>query len=200
MSIYRWSAVAYIKAALTVLLIFLTAGFNEPMAVISLLFFAALFMYTFRGYTRMRFFISVCLFIALGSLLIIWLAPGNHVRASQFHFDRSLIKVILMTHLQAIRFVADWISNLPFIFLSVVVMVRAGRLSASWIDRIRLWWLVAASLCSHALLYYSAILVHRHTRPAAHRQYGLLLFYSSHVFGLGPGLTVPICISVIVFS
>ena len=63
-----------------------------------------------------------------------------------------------MTHLQIIRFVADWISNLPFIFLSIVVMVRAGRLSTSWIDSIRLWWLVAAiyviMLCCIALPYW----------------------------------------------
>ena len=158
MSIWKRSAVPYVKAALAILLIFLTAGFNEPMAVISLLFFTALFIYTFRAYPRLRLFIGLCLFIAFGSMLLVWLAPGNHVRASQFHFDRSIVKVILMTHLQIIRFVADWISNLPFIFLSIVVMVRAGRLSTSWIDSIRLWWLVAAiyviMLCCIALPYW----------------------------------------------
>ncbi len=144
MSARAWNAMAITKAVTASLLIFIIAGFNEPVAVISMLFFAALCVYGFNRYKHARLFFVLWLLVSVSGVLIVWLAPGNRVRASQFHFDRSIVKVVLMTHLQIVRFIADWISNLPFIFLSIVVLVRAGKMNAKWIDGIKLWWIGAS--------------------------------------------------------
>ncbi|MCW3124767.1 MAG: hypothetical protein JWO03_425, partial [Bacteroidetes bacterium] len=100
-----------------------------------------LFAFVLTRYSRMRLYIGFCLVIAIVGVLLVWRAPGNTIRAGQFHFDRSIVKVILMSHLQILRFAADWISDLPFIFLSIVVVIRAGTLNTRWIDSIKLWWI-----------------------------------------------------------
>ena len=135
---------SYVKGLLALILILIMAGFNEPMAVISLLFFTALSVFAFRRYPRARLFTILCFGVAFIGVLLVWRAPGNNIRASQFHFDRNILKIVLMTHLQILRFVADWVSNLPFIFLSIVVIIRAEKINARWADSIRLWWIGTA--------------------------------------------------------
>ncbi len=102
------------------LLIVIIIGFNE-IAMVVMLFFHLLFLTSsFYKYKSKRA-ISVILFIiVLFFSFIMFYAPGNEVRAGFFENKHQLGLSILMSFLQTIRFIFDWVSNLPFIILSVL--------------------------------------------------------------------------------
>ncbi len=148
------STLRFVKALIAAALAFITAGFNEPIAVISFLYFLSL--------TALAIFqkkpwnlLGLYWLVSTAGMLVLVYSPGSAIRASHYHIDRSVIKVLAMTHLQIIRFAADWVSNLPFVLLALIVLVRADRVRTGILKSIKLWWLIAAIY----LVFLSCILL-----------------------------------------
>ena len=132
-----------LKSILAPLLILITGGFNEPIALISCLTYFALFLYRRNEKENLALPILFAV-LSVISLCILVFSPGSAVRASHYHFDRNIFKAIAMTQLQIIRFVADWLSNLPFVLLALIAIVRANKVSLSWLREIKWWWILLA--------------------------------------------------------
>jgi hypothetical protein len=113
----------WLHALLLVLLLILLIGFNETILLMFLSLHTALFL---GGIITRNFAVgfkklTTLLFaIALVASLVVILAPGNGFRAALFPGNHQLVHSILFSLMQTSRFVLDWVSNLPLLFVSVL--------------------------------------------------------------------------------
>jgi hypothetical protein len=114
------------------LLLVFIIGFNETV----LLFLAGmhwlLIVAILKNEAIRKEFSTVIVFLFLICVVaagVVILAPGNAVRSSFFPGNHELMHSLMMGIFQTLRFSSDWISNLPFIGLSVLVFPLMKRLS-----------------------------------------------------------------------
>lgn len=107
---------------LNTIVIILVIGFNEIVMLILLLYHFVLMLFAFFKYEKNKSISVYWFIIVLIASLIIFLAPGNEVRASYFENNHQFFNSVLYSLLQTIRFLSDWISNLPFIIFSLITL------------------------------------------------------------------------------
>ena len=112
-------------------------GFNEPVLVLTCGLLLFLSVKLLQKNHPAQFFVSVLFAVSLLSASAAIFAPGNFVRASQAAHHIQTIKALLMAHVQMLRFVADWVSNLPFVLLSLFVILYTKKSTCTFYLGIR---------------------------------------------------------------
>jgi len=106
-----------------IFLLLIIPGFNEIMMIVLLLFHLIFLLYTVYIQRKITLFPVILLLLAVASAIIIIAAPGNNTRLSFFENKYQLGHSIMMSIFQTARFLFDWISNLPFILLSLLYLI-----------------------------------------------------------------------------
>jgi len=108
---------------LNVIILILIIGFNE-IAMLLMLFSHLIFVIlSFNKFKKNRLLSIILFFVVLTSSFFVFNAPGNEIRASYFPNNHHFIQIILFSLLQTLRFLFDWVSNLPFILLSILFVI-----------------------------------------------------------------------------
>ncbi len=111
---------------LSVIFLFAAVGFNEVQMLLLLIFHVACLPFVLKQKkmeTGMLIFISIC-FV---SCLFVLFAPGNAIRRTMLHSNfennHQLVHSLRYTFLQTGRFIWEWISNIPFIISSLLLLL-----------------------------------------------------------------------------
>ncbi len=137
---------------ISLLLLIVSAGFNEVAAgLIPTYYFAALIyfkIYNGRAENGARHYriLSIHFVIALIASLFVIGSPGNFTRENVFPDRFNLIHSILFTSLQTIRFIGLWSLSIPFLAISLIVVAHADKVKASLIKRVDYRFLFAVLL------------------------------------------------------
>ncbi len=111
---------------LACVLLIVSIGFNEIGALLIPAFYFAILL--FSGKTENRKSYAGLFFIAIVSSAFVFFSPGNFVRVNVFPERYNLLRSLLYSSAQTLRFLSKWIFNLPFILLSLVVAANADKL------------------------------------------------------------------------
>jgi hypothetical protein len=125
---YRYSTGRYLlnkisHAFICILLAVITAGSNEIVIIVLLLFHLILSGKAIIGHKHNRTYYLVLSALVIIASVFSFTAPGNAVRAGYFENNHLFLNSIGMSLLQTFRFLSDWMSNLPFIILSLLFIV-----------------------------------------------------------------------------
>lgn len=125
-----------VHIGLLALILVISIGFSEVHLLIALVFYGMTTMMSFISKSYLRKVLVLLLSITLLFSIISIFAPGNFARATNFLDNQDLIKSLVFTFLQIIRFFFDWISNIPFI-LGTLVLIPFARTAVHKIDFIK---------------------------------------------------------------
>lgn len=119
----------YFHFILLSILLIVIVGFNESimLLILALHFIAIIKSYQFNLAEKRVWFILGG--IAVISAVIAIFAPGNFVRASRFQDHYNIIHSLGYSSMQIIRFFFEWISNIPFVLGSVILIPAIKKLS-----------------------------------------------------------------------
>ncbi len=120
---------SYSHFILLSILLIVIIGFNEAilLLIIALHIIATIKSYRFNLDNKKTWLILM--FISVIAAFIAVFAPGNLVRASCFHDKYNFLHSLVYTLFQIIRFFFEWISNIPFILGSVILIPVIKKLS-----------------------------------------------------------------------
>jgi hypothetical protein len=128
----RYFVSKWVHLMLSGLLLAFIIGFNETVLIFLAVLHGLLILASLRNESiRIEFgaaigFLFLICILAAGFVI---LAPGNAVRSSFFPGNHEWMHSLVMGLFQTLRFSSDWISNLPFIGLSVIAFPLMKRLS-----------------------------------------------------------------------
>ena len=108
----------------------ISIGFNELSAAIIPAYYllAIILLYNRVGGDRRTFRMTVVFFfIALISSAVLVLAPGNLVRSHLYHQNFHILHSVLYASLQTGRFMITWLSTIPALLLSLLIIAHADR-------------------------------------------------------------------------
>lgn len=107
------------------LLLVASIGFNEIGALLIPLFYFSILV--LKQKTENRKFYTGLFLIAIISSAFVFFSPGNFVRVNVFPERYNLLHSFLYSSAQTLRFLTNWIFNLPFILLSLAFAANADK-------------------------------------------------------------------------
>jgi hypothetical protein len=149
---------------LSLMALVIAIGFNEVGALIIPAFYFLLALFNYRLRTvDCRLVVAYCT-VAIISSAFVFFAPGNFVRANEFEHKYDLLYSLFYSSLQTIRFMAQWMLNVPFVLLSAVVIANAGKLKSSIQADYRLLLLAILLIvfCGSFLPYFATGMLGQH--------------------------------------
>jgi len=108
---------------LACLILLISTGFNEVMSLLLMFFHFSVLLLLLANKKKIPKGLLATTIVCLAGLLIMLLAPGNSVRRSFYPEHHNFFHSLFFTFLQIIRFTFDWITNLPFILSSLLLLV-----------------------------------------------------------------------------
>lgn len=148
----------------SLLLLLLAVGFNEVGAlIIPACYFTYLLLYKKEPKIN-RLQIAVYCMVAILASAFVFFSPGNFVRSVEFENRYNLLHSLLYAALQTIRFLAEWMLNVPFILLSAVVIANASKLKTNVQADYRLLLVALLSIvfCGSFLPYFATGVLGQH--------------------------------------
>ncbi|HLP19936.1 MAG TPA: DUF6056 family protein [Chitinophagales bacterium] len=113
--------------AASLLLLFISVGFNEVGALLIPAFYFAFAIFNCRLQTvDCRLGVAYCA-VAIISSAFVFFSPGNFVRANEFEGRYDLLHSLVYSTAQTVRFLAQWMLNVPFVLLSAMVVANVDR-------------------------------------------------------------------------
>ncbi|HLP49409.1 MAG TPA: DUF6056 family protein [Chitinophagales bacterium] len=113
--------------AASLLLLVVAVGFNEVGALLIPSLYFLLFVFNLRIRTSdFRLSATYCA-VAIISSAFVFFSPGNFVRANEFEGRYDLLHSLVYSTAQTLRFLAQWMLNVPFVLLSAIVVANADR-------------------------------------------------------------------------
>ncbi|MBI4647119.1 MAG: hypothetical protein HY738_11150 [Bacteroidia bacterium] len=109
-----------------IFLIIFIIGFNE-VNMLLMIILHIFFVFTARKIKLRYMFLSLFLITCLASI-VMFVAPGNSIRASYFPEKYDIIHSLLFSLLQTIRFSSSWIIFGPFILATILFIPLAIRI------------------------------------------------------------------------
>jgi hypothetical protein len=108
-------------------LLLASTGFNEALTLLIVSFHIAVtgLLWINRKTISAEWWILIATGLAGACFLVF--SPGNFVRDSNYTEHHHLIRSLVYTSLQIVRFAFDWISNLPFIFSTFLLIFISVR-------------------------------------------------------------------------
>jgi len=119
----------FVHILILTLTLFFAVGFNEILMIVSLLLSMIVFLVVLKNKMENK---QIALFLLIVSTIcssIMYLAPGNVVRADFFPNNHQFIQSIGLAAAQTIRFFLNWISSAPLLLLSVLYYFLNKELS-----------------------------------------------------------------------
>jgi hypothetical protein len=116
-------------AIICILLAIIAAGSNEIVMVVLLVFHLILSGKAIVSHKQSRTYYLILSALVVTASVFSFTAPGNAVRAGYFENNHLFLYSIGMSLLQTIRFLSNWMSNLPFIFLSFLFIIYTKDIS-----------------------------------------------------------------------
>jgi hypothetical protein len=99
---------------------FLSVGFNEVLMLFIVLFYCILIHVYWTKFNQKRISFFILFLIVVGSIFIVYFAPGNTLRSSYFEGkSHQLWHTLLFSILQCGRFIFEWLSNGVILLLSI---------------------------------------------------------------------------------
>lgn len=99
---------------------FLVVGFNEVLMLFIVLFYCILIQVYWTKYKQKRISFFILFLIVVGSIFIVYFAPGNTLRSTYFEGkSHQLWHSLLFSVLQCGRFIFEWLSNGVILLLSI---------------------------------------------------------------------------------
>jgi hypothetical protein len=107
--------------------VIIAAGFNEVLTLLLAAFHLAVLYLYFYLKKKIENEWWILFASCSAGILIMFLSPGNSIRFSIFLEHHNVLHSAFFTFMQSVRFAFDWISNLPFIFLSLLLFFIVSR-------------------------------------------------------------------------
>lgn len=123
----------FLQAA-SLLLLVVVVGFNEIGAMLIPCFYLCGAVFNRQSSMVNRQVLVVFTFVAIISSAFVFFSPGNFVRAHEFENRFDLLHSLLYSSAQTIRFLGQWMLNVPFVLLSLIVIVNADKVKSRTID------------------------------------------------------------------
>ena len=123
-------------AAFSLFFLIVAIGFNEIGAALIPAFYIAMLTYLkvngrlVPGQNGFRNTLWIHFIVALVASAFVICSPGNFARERAFDDRFNLMHSVLFAGLQTIRFIGQWVLSVPFIALSLVVMVSARQVKS----------------------------------------------------------------------
>ncbi|HRG90266.1 MAG TPA: DUF6056 family protein [Chitinophagales bacterium] len=154
----------HILHTLSLLLLVIAVGFNEIGALIVPLFYCSLWAFGCRLQTANCRLWALYSGVAIVASAFVFFSPGNFVRANEFEGRYDLIHSLFYSTLQTVRFMAQWMLNVPFVLLSAVVLANADRMKLkSAVDfRLLLIAMLLVIFAGSFLPYYATGMLGQH--------------------------------------
>lgn len=128
----RFDASKFMKSALVILAHLLTlsvVGFNFPHMVLFTLLLGFIAAACFRSNLEQKWLWLSLLIVALAGATVAITAPGNAVRSSYFPDKGRFFYSLTLSLAQVVRFSGKWLSDLPFILLTLLYIPIAARVA-----------------------------------------------------------------------
>lgn len=150
--------------AASLLLLVVAVGFNEVAALLIPSLYFLLFVFNLRLRTSYFRLCATYCAVAIISSAFVFFSPGNFVRANEFEGRYDLMHSLFYSTLQTVRFLAQWMLNVPFVLLSVVVVANVDKISTRIkIDyRLLLAALLLVVFCGSFLPYFATGILGQH--------------------------------------
>jgi hypothetical protein len=132
---------------ISLLLLIVSIGFNEVgAAIIPAYYLLALICIKANSITAKAIpvtsrIVAIHLFVAIAASAFVIFSPGNFTRQSNFHDSFHLFHSLYFASLQTIRFVGKWSLSVPFVALSLTIMVHADKIRSDIIKKTA-WWVL----------------------------------------------------------
>lgn len=107
------------------ILLFLATGFNEVGAVLIPSFSILAFFYIRPYHSQYKKEAFAYIVVSVIAAALVFLSPGNFVRGAEFQQSFQIGHSVLYAGLQTARFIANWMLNVPFICLSLLLYLNA---------------------------------------------------------------------------
>ena len=127
---------------LSLLLLIISVGFNEIGAALIPAYYLGTLIYAKTQFTnpqtRSHIFRLLLLHfvVAFAASLFVICSPGNFTRESVFADRFNIIHSFGFAMLQTLRFVVSWASSIPFIALSLLIMIKAAKVRNNAIRKV----------------------------------------------------------------
>ncbi len=105
---------------LSFILLVLAMGFNEVLMALLVAFYILLYFKSGQLKSVNKNTWLFFLVVAIACFMVDILSPGTAKRAGYYTDNHHFIKSLFYTGIQSLRFLFDWMSNLPFILISVL--------------------------------------------------------------------------------
>jgi hypothetical protein len=127
---------------LSLLFLIIAIGFNEIAAALIPAYYLAMLIYLTAINTpqgsqgRFQRILLIHLLVAVIASGFVVCSPGNFTRENAFQDRFNFIHSVVFAGLQTIRFIGHWALSVPFVALSLVVMVNADRVKVEALKRV----------------------------------------------------------------
>lgn len=121
-----------LPTSLSLLLLVIAVGFNEIASALIPAFYLGMVVYfkTVDKQTETLRVVILHFIVAVIASAFVIGSPGNFTRENVFSDRFNLFHSIAFSSLQTIRFIGHWVASVPFIALSLVVMVNADKVNS----------------------------------------------------------------------
>ncbi len=154
----------HILHTLSLLLLVIVVGFNEVGALVIPLFYCCLWAFSCQLQTANCRLWALYSGVAIIASAFVFFSPGNFVRAVEFENRYNLLHSLLYATLQTVRFIAQWMLNVPFVLLSAIVIANADKINSNVKADYRILFaaLVAIVFCGSFLPYFATGVLGQH--------------------------------------
>jgi hypothetical protein len=136
--LHSFSKQGLIKSVMTLcagLLLFIGIGFNEIAAALAPSFYLFAVIVCYRSNTAHFKTVLSFFIIAVIASLLVFFSPGNMVRSAEFPNRYQLFHSLLFSLLQTGRFIITWASSVPFIGLSLLMVINAPKFQNTFLAK-----------------------------------------------------------------
>ena len=116
--------------AVSLLLLIVCIGFNEIGAMLIPVFYFCLSVFNCKLQTANCKLWVVFTIVAFIASAFVFFSPGNFVRTQEFENRYDLLHSLLYSSAQTVRFLAEWVLNVPFVLLTLVVLANADKVKS----------------------------------------------------------------------
>ena len=115
----------YLHLLISCLILLASTGLNEVMTLLLSFFHLSALLFLIVKKKKIHKSLLLLTVLCLVGTLAMTLAPGNSGRSSFYPEHHNFFHSLFFTALQTVRFMFDWISNLPFILATFLLMIVA---------------------------------------------------------------------------
>ncbi len=121
---------------ISLVLLVISIGFNEVGALLIPLFYALIFLLSWRASTLNKRIILLCYTIALTASAFVFFSPGNFGRTGIFENRYNFWHSLWQASQQTVRFTGTWFLSLPFVLLSLLTLAHAAEIRSRFIKHL----------------------------------------------------------------